>query len=530
MLVCFLVLLAFQAPAQNTGSVEGSVLNSATHAGIGGVSVKLFTREGVRYETSTDASGKFTIVNMKEDEYSSTVERDGFAATEHNGLGPEPRVRVSGKDPGRLDVELIPYAALRGRVVDAEGNPALKASVTLNGPATMGPLPIEDTTDKDGGFMFGKLLPGAYTILAKPKPSAPSVAENRTEAVPTFFPAALERSQAAQIAVRAGADESGYEIRLRRVPVFRIRGVVRHEAGKPAAKVNVGLHARGAIPIDGGGSQLGGTRTYYPPMGPGPAVEQVVTGSDGVFEFSSVYRGDWLLIAESEWVYIEETKRDIQYTGRAAVSVSRRDVADLEIQLAANFELPVAVDSGDATPPADWPIGLMLMPLDGGPVAFGDRKPGGGIMIDRVYPGRYRLIVDLLPPGFYVSSMEFAERDVLGQPMNIVPGSALRLILKNKAGVVRGVIENARPAVVLLLPSANSEAEFVRRVDCAAGATFQFESLRPGEYSVIAFDRVEDAKLSDRSFIANLSTGSQSVSVKEGSNESVELSVHRWPD
>jgi hypothetical protein len=226
--VC-LVLLVHPVIAQNAGVVgggvvgrgvvgrgvvEGSVIDSATRSGIAGVTVKLYTRLGVRYETTTDAAGRFTVREMKEDDYDSSFERDGFAPPEASRVlfKFKPLLRVNGKNPARLDVEMVPWAKIRGRVVDADGNPAAGAAVTLDGPR-IGPSG-EETTDGDGTFTFNKLLPGSYTILARPKatPLAKDARDNRMEFVPTYFPSVVERLQASPVIVRAGADASGNEI------------------------------------------------------------------------------------------------------------------------------------------------------------------------------------------------------------------------------------------------------------------------------------------------------------------------------
>jgi uncharacterized GH25 family protein len=302
--LCFFILVLPPANAQNAGVVEGSVVNSATHSGIAGVTVKLFTRQGVRYETTTDGTGRFNVRGMKEDEYDSSFEREGFAPSDSTRAMIIKRLlRVDGKNPARLDVELIPYAKIRGRVLDAEGKPAPDTKVTLDGPL-VGPR-AEETTDNGGNFAFNKLLPGSYTVLARPKPVTPAkeLADNRNEAVPTYFPSARERAQAVPVIVRAGADASGNQIQLRSLPVYRVSGVVLDDAGKPAARTTVSLHSREAEPGNGDVSMmnLGGARSWIPSVGLGPAVATTVTDSQGAFEFSSVHEGDWLLRAESEW-------------------------------------------------------------------------------------------------------------------------------------------------------------------------------------------------------------------------------------
>jgi hypothetical protein len=338
-LFCFVLALP-SANAQNAGVVEGNVANSATGSGIAGVTVKLFTRQGVRYETTTDGTGRFSVRGMKEDDYDSSFEHEGFAHIETRVF--RRLLHVDGKNPARLDVELTPYAKIRGRVMDPEGKPAADAKVTLDG------LRAEETTDNDGNFAFNKLLPGSYTVLAKPKPVLPAkeAADNRMEAVPTYFPSAVEKSQAAPVVVRAGADASGNRIQLRSFPVYRVRGVVFDDAGKPATKTTVSLLSREAEPGSGGPvvMKLGGSRTRIAAPELGPAIATTVTDGQGAFEFSSVREGEWLLRAESEWGYIEETKRDIQGVGKQAVSVSKKDVLDIGIRLITNFSLPVMVD------------------------------------------------------------------------------------------------------------------------------------------------------------------------------------------
>jgi hypothetical protein len=482
-LCCFVLVLPL-ARAQNAGVVEGSVVNGATHSGIAGVTVKLFTHQGVRYETTTDSAGRFSVHGMKEDEYDSSFEREGFRHVETALF--RRLLRVDGKNPARLDVELTPYAKIRGRVVDPEEKPVPNATVTLGGR----PRVVEATTDYEGNFAFDKLLPGSYTVLAKPKPVPPAKepAADRIEIVPTYFPSAIEWAEAAPVIVRAGVDASGIRIELRSLPVYRVRGVVLDDAGKPAAKTTVTLRPR---------------------------------------------EGDWLLRAESEWGYIEETKRDIQGVGKQAVSVSRKDVPDIRMRLVANFDLPLAVDIED-TPGATGPnpVNVVLVPVDGGPAVLGIRSGRNeDLIMDRTYPGEYRVMAQTFRPGFYVASVDYAGHPVSDQPIEIESGpQALHLVLRNRAGQVRGVVEKGQGATILLLAASDGGTGIVRSVECAAGALFQFDNLHPGAYEIAAFDRMEDAKLSDPAFIARLHTMTKSIRVEEGANASLELPVNRWPE
>jgi hypothetical protein len=54
--------------------------------------------------------------------------------------------------------------------------------------------------------------------------------------------------------------------------------------------------------------------------------------------------------------------------------------------------------------------------------------------------------------------------------------------------------------------------------------------LRPGPYAIVAFDRIEDGRLSDPAYVSSLLNSAKTIAVEEGNNPSIELSVNRWPD
>jgi hypothetical protein len=154
---------------------------------------------------------------MKDGQYGSHFEKTGYI-TQYFGTGDSllKAVRIAARqDPIRLRIELVAYATLRGGVLDPDGRPVAKATVTL-GLAT-------ETTDDQGQFAFVKLSPASYTLEASPESGAnnspaQTPGEDRTEIVATWFPSAVESDLAEHIVVRGGANLSGYEITLRTAP------------------------------------------------------------------------------------------------------------------------------------------------------------------------------------------------------------------------------------------------------------------------------------------------------------------------
>src|SRR5512143_3648924 len=91
------LLLASLCLAQSTGSVEGTVVDRITGAGIPGASVTFYIRtQGVLAETTTDASGEFRIFGMKPGSYEVRFEKEGYRFG--NKIPPQPY--IVGQSPG----------------------------------------------------------------------------------------------------------------------------------------------------------------------------------------------------------------------------------------------------------------------------------------------------------------------------------------------------------------------------------------------------------------------------------------------
>lgn len=69
------------------------VTDTVTHAGVPGVGVTLWNRQGVLYNATTDSSGSFRIFDMQPGEYRSRYEKSGFVWLARPLFG-EPTLRV----------------------------------------------------------------------------------------------------------------------------------------------------------------------------------------------------------------------------------------------------------------------------------------------------------------------------------------------------------------------------------------------------------------------------------------------------
>ena len=152
---------------------------------------------------------------------------------------------------------------------------------------------------------------------------------------------------------------SGYDIVVRRALVFHVAGRVVDERGEPAA---------GAV------LQMPSAR------------ERVTADQDGKFEWARVRPGD--AVAQADW-----RRGDASLRGFAPVTVQDHDIENITVRVA-----PPVVVSGAAEldgKPAQIEGAASLEPVDG----YGSRARASfgasGIHFDAVYPGRYRLQVQV---------------------------------------------------------------------------------------------------------------------------------------
>jgi hypothetical protein len=369
-------------------------------------------------------------------------------------------------------------------------------------------------------------------LLARPKTIERAAAHegSRTDVVPTYFPSVVDASQAQKIVVRAGAELSGYEIRLQSVPVYRVRGVVLNPDGKPAARAVVSLQPRvpGEAPdhpflIPGGPRASFSIRTSTVELL--EPEESFVTRDDGVFEFPSLPAGEWTALAEGE-PFGNEAQRLTSY-GTATFSLGHGDPDDLKIQLAASFRLSGVVVMSDGSPPGrDLVLGMSLYSDTGRAGTGGINEPGGKLQLD-VVPGANQILTDVLMGNYYADSILLGSTDMTTQRVELTPSSPPVKIILKVAGSVRGTIEGGAATIVLFPQSVTGISYYT---ESAPDKTFQVAGIPPGNYYAIALDHFDPRTMSDAVRLRSLMPMATSVKVEQSSASAVQLKVHNVAD
>jgi hypothetical protein len=490
-----LVLIALAAAwGQDQGGIEGVVTNAVTHAPVANARVVLNqtnASSGAPRTAVTDASGAYRIDELAAADYVVTFTADGYVSTA------SPLVHVTYATV-RVNADLSPAASLHGSVLDDEGRPAIELSVELY--RYRGGRPTVVNTDGEGRFSFDRVAPGVYAIGARPAAKP----KEATALAPTWFPGTIDRSQAERVIVRPGAEVSGLEIRLRRVPVWSVEGRVADETGMALGGIAVKLR-----PAD----------EWQPDEA------SAVTSGDGTFRFTGVRAGEWRVAASG-------AARE----GYATVMVDKHDVERVAVRLLPPFALQGVVErdeprDGDGNRKVS---AVSLIPAGGqGKQELAFHQQDGAIRFPKVQPGRYTIFPLGYIPGYYVESVKLGDREVMSHPVDLTDGAIpFRVTYRPNAGRVRGSVEKCNASTVVLLPQDEAllDAQFVRTAKCDASGRFESGSLKPGEYYAFAFDRIDDAAFSDVAFVRNLQPTAASVHVEAGQAADVELKVTPWPE
>jgi hypothetical protein len=474
-----LMPLALGLYAADGGTVEVTVVDSITGVGIPGVTVNLTSSDGngLKFRNWTGPSGELRFSGLTPGEHSFFFEKEGFSSEE------PATVRVVSQGIVRLRKELDPLTTINGKVLDAANHGIRRISVELL--TGRGQYVRAVSADDVGAFQIGNLSTGVYLLRAAPA--------HGTLRAPVYYPGVPTVAEASPIRVYGEKTIDGCDIRLPAQAVFAIRGRVVDPAGSPVAQATVKLKSADAHYLFEGGAPDA----------------QAVSDGDGRFQFSAVSAGHWHLWAESG-----------KLMGFVPVMVTQSDRDDVSVTVARPFALEITEEpSGPA---------IHLRPVDG-PMeqeVHSSSPKGGKIVVERVYPGRYRLYQSP-PKGYYAGSILLGARDVLGEDVELAEGAPpIRIVYKEGGGMVRGTVADGGGATVVLIPELSSP-DYWHAVKCDEQGRLEVDNLRPGNYFAIAVRRA--GALQDNAFPALVEQQGQLVHVGAGEIVMAELRLTAWP-
>jgi hypothetical protein len=378
------------------------------------------------------------------------------------------------------------------------------------------------TTDAEGQFSATNIVPGLYNLRARPVlegsilgrkpenltplPATPPEGE-RWMWAPTYFPNTTEIASAENIFVGEGSDLAGLDIRLRAAPVYRLRGVVEDNEGKPATGVSLLLLSE---------------------IGWGAAEVEVKSGAEGVFEFPSVRAGDWRIEAS--------VKRDnIKKMGHAVLTMPSRDYDKARVRIEPPFELRGTIEGMPSIDDAQITVMLDRTDVPEADRSPATREPEGRLRFEDVYPGRYRVDAWVYVPGHYLKSVLLGPKDITGQDVDLTAASpAVRLVLAPNAARAVGTVDNGAGAKVVFVDTDQDvyvPGEAIKVAICDDQGHFTIDGIRPGSWHAFAFDTSDNMNtgaIRELVFKRGLARQAEVIHLREGEATNLKLRISPW--
>lgn len=519
-----------EQPALKSGSMTGRVLGDDGQplAGIPvfavpvGRTAAAGRRQGpaAPAQTTTDDDGNFEFANLSPASYSISATVPGYIAPPA-----DEETGASVYRPGdSVTITLIKGGVITGKVVNSTGETLTGVSVSairvgnVNGETDDQPLPQGFgrawRTDDRGIYRIYGLTSGSYIVQAGGRTGGgPNPLSPFSEDAPTYYPSST-REAAVSLAVRAGDEAAGIDIRYRGEKGRSVSGKVLAKAGEnpnDPAPTQISLMLAGTDSVVATAMQMG-------------------RGAGSGFALYGIADGEYEITARRSSFGALES--DFIATPRR-VSVRGADVGGIQLTLA-----PLALLSGKIilekktgapacptfrrsfieeillTAARDEPAN----PQDGTLSRVAPRRPSapgaqGDFSLRNLEAGRWRLVAQLPDENWYVRAMTpdgkapatAVRKAATPPPVNLARNgvtfksgekltNAIVTIAEGAASVRGQVIgeQNAKPAGkmrVFLVPAEKEAADDVLRhaqTDTANDGGFHLKHLAPGRYLLLA--------------------------------------------
>jgi protocatechuate 3,4-dioxygenase beta subunit len=483
--------------------------------------------------TTTTDDGRYEFVNLPAATYRITAARAGFSISDDPFFLPmlptlgTPVTLSSDQSRERVDVTLIPWGAITGRVVDEAGDPVQGALVGLlqvryergRRRLVATRTPQRFTNDR-GEFRLYGVQPGSYVVGAS---VADSLAFDLPGYVPTYYPGTATAAEAGFVDVPAGEDVSIADVALSPTPTGSVTGTLVDASGKPTTGGRFTLVSRSVL----------ATRI------------DARIDAGGHFEFRNVPPGAYVIQAdrgllnghdEGEFAAVPITVGVGSTLSGVQVQASRGS----DVTGHATFEST----SGAAAPdPTSIEIAAIPVDFDLAPPAFATATPTAEGTFHMVgVHGERRLQVTRAPAGWVLKALLSNGRDITDEVLQFgVPNQRMQsvdAVFTDRVNVVTGKVAddhaNPVPGARVIVYSTDRRrwypaSRFVQSGVTGPDGTYTLAGLPQGSYFVAASVRTPpgDDAWRDPTFLDSLSGAATVVTLGDGQRQGANLGVGR---
>ncbi|HEY1677999.1 MAG TPA: carboxypeptidase-like regulatory domain-containing protein [Candidatus Sulfotelmatobacter sp.] len=544
--VGFVSVLAGQesaiAPRANSrAALEGIVIKDPDSQPVKKAIIELIAEnqaEGGNYTATTDADGQFRIENILPGRYHLFAERSGLLDSgRHHSQQGRILTLTASQEVKDLQIRLQAAAVIRGRVTDEDGDPMPNAEVSvlrrklISGHSHWDQAGAERTNDL-GEYRIANLAAGNFYVSVNPPPDFKSLIEasgaaansNRAVEKPatsyqtTFYPGTTDRSQAAPVQLHAGDD---YPVNFSMVPApaLSVRGTV----------VNLPPHTSATIMLQSHDFNV--------------VMNGAEMRKDGSFVIRDVSPGNYTISAMVDGAPVPMMARQTLQLGSSDVDGLRlAPQPGAVVRGWLRFESNAAQKAPKISLVGLWSLDNdvddAVVPGAGASPNLANVAANSSLEWKDIPPGNY--YVQLAGEGeeqWYIKSAVAGGRDINESGLSINGGTVmLDLVASADGGAVTGVALDSKGqpepnATVVAVPIARlrSHPDFKKTVSDQSGH-FNLRGIRPGNYTVFAWESVEGDAYYDPEFLKTFEGQGKALHIGEREQQTLQLSVIPEPE